>query len=181
MRALVAIGLVVATGSAYADRETGVMLGGLLDVRNTQDAGPPAMPIVMGGARLTLSWDDPFVARPRELGRNAASARLVPELFAGLMTNDVHAVGELGAGLRGEVQVSTNQALRIRVGFYAFARGLVFGEHRDPAGEFGIGEYFPIGDRLRFGFDGGVAVRHDSMATSNLIEVVAHCYIGWVL
>ncbi len=181
MRALVVAILVVATGSARADRTTIVTVGGLLDVREQPGDGPPKPSILTGGARLTLAWDRPFVAMPTAPDAHAISARLVPELFVGFLTDDTRAVADLGAGLRGELQVATSEGPRLRVGFYAFARGLVYGEHRDPAGEFGIGEYFPVGRGMRFGFDGGLVVRHDSTAMGNPPEALVHCYIGWVL
>jgi hypothetical protein len=173
MRALVVVALL--GGSASADRETIVTLGGALDVREQLGDGPPRPSIVTGGARLMLSWDRPFVAQPK-----AVSARLVPELFVSFLTDETHAVGDLGAGLRGELQVTTEEPEYWRVAFYAFARGFVFGKARDPAGEFGIGDYILVGHHgMRFGFDGGMVVRHDS--SGNPPEVLVHCYVGWVL
>jgi hypothetical protein len=179
MRTLVLAVIVVATGAARADRATSVSVGGLMNFRdNAPEGSTVAEPEVSGGARVTLWWDDPFVAPAQG---NAVSARLVPELLIGFLSTDHYAEGELGAGLRGELQLATRAPLRLRVGFYGAIRGEVIGKDRDPAGELVVGEYFPIGARLRIGFDGGVAVRHDSVAMRNQLEAIVHCYVGWML
>lgn len=180
MRAL-AIAVLVVPGVAMADRETYVAIGGLIGARDVSTDAQMAPPELVGGGRVTLSFDRPFVAWP-ERGATNVSGRLVPELFAGFEAGDIRGEALLGAGLRGEVQAATDNGLHVRVSWYAALRAEVIGDHRDPAGEFVIGEYFPIGSgRVRFGFDGGPGLRHDSATTRNQLAATAHCYVSWRL
>ena len=177
MRAL-AIAVLLVPAVASADRDTYLAIGGMFGAR---DAGANA-PEAVGGANLTLSFDRPFVAWPEHGAATNISPRLVPELFAGFEAGDLRGEALLGAGLRGELQVANDNGLHVRVGFYVAARLDVIGDSRDPAGEFVLGEYFPIGSgRVRFGFDGGPSLRHDSASARNQLGATVHCYVSWRL
>lgn len=136
----------------------------------------------LAGARLTLTFEDAPLAIPPP-GGLATDTRLVPELFAGFLADDVHAEGFVGAGLRAEAQLASHRHARaMRTGIYLAGRGLVIGEHRDAAAEFVLGEYLDLARGRRFGWEGGAMMRprgDESTNRSHELDAVVTIYYGW--
>ena len=183
-----AILVLLAASPATADR-TMVTLGGTFGVRDTTaNAEMVPVPEPLGGGRLTLSFGDYPAAFPVERDVTNYEGRLVPELRVGFLANDVKAEGELGAGLRGELQLSTLGRkpfwIKIRVGLYAAARAEVIGANRDPAAEFALGDYVWFANgRGRVGIEGGMMLRRqmfDGMLATKASPVWT-IYLGWAL
>jgi hypothetical protein len=109
--------------------------------------------------------------------------RLVPELVAGVYSDDTRAEGFIGSGLRGEIQIASHLRAPLRTGIYASARALVIGKHQDVAAELAIGEYLSFGrGTKRFGWEGGAIVRprpYASTEQSHELDAVATVYFGW--
>lgn len=184
---LVVAGLVAIATPALADRSTIATIGVTGDAR----ASGPSYSVAAAdntkalvGARVALAWEDaPLPIPPPTLF--ASDVRLVPELLAGFVADDVHAEGMLGAGLRGEVQLASNRhGVAMRTGLYTAGRAMIIGRHRDAAGEFVIGEYLMFGARTRFGWEGGAMVRPKPWAKperAHEVDAVLTVYVGWPL
>jgi hypothetical protein len=183
-------GLVVlslaAASPARADRSTVWSLGATLDERalgtSFSDAGTePAR--ALGGARLTLAFEDAPLAMPPP-GLYEAGVRFVPELLAGFLADDTRAEGYVGAGLRAEIDLASNRHLaNMHTGIYLAARGIAIGKQQDGAAEFAMGEYLSHGpDLRRFGWEGSVLVRpHPSGQADGTRELDAlmSLYVSW--
>lgn len=182
MRAAPFAVLLLATGTARAERVPIITLGGTLDMRfaapTWQVAETKQTPDVFGGMQVTLAFEDkPLPLTPR--GKVAGEGRLVPELIAGFVSSDRYAEGYVGAGVRAEVHVA---GPKVNAGFYIAGRGLVIGAHHDAAGEFVIGDYImlPHMTRMtRFGVEGGAVVRPEDRDADHELGVVARLYVGW--
>ncbi len=178
--------LLVLVGVAHADRLTVVTVGGSFaaEAQDPPDDGKQLKEF--GGARLTLSWEDPTIAFPPTPLITESSLRLVPELFAGFLGNDVKGEGLLGAGLRAEVQLATLGRppfnIPLRAAFYLAARGEVIGAKQDAAGELVFGEAFPFrAGKMKIGFEGGVMMRRntDPVWTDRPIGVMT-MFMSWM-
>lgn len=159
--------LLVLAGTAHADRLTVVTVGGSFAAEAQDQPDDAKQPKEFGGARLTLSWEDRTIDFPPSRGVTEASLRLVPELFAGFLGNDVTGQGLLGAGLRAEVQLATLGRppfnIKLRAAFYLAARGEVIGAKQDAAGELMFGEAFPFhAGKMKVGFEGGIMMRRNT-------------------
>jgi hypothetical protein len=169
------------TSRARADRVTYLTLGVTGDGRATgatfSDAGQADVRW-LGGSRLTLGFEDRALPIPAD-DAIVKDVRLVPELLAGFLSDDHHAEGYLGAGLRGEAHLASR---KLRTAIYAAARGLVIGGHHDDAVELVLGEYILLGHTAaRFGWEGGAIVRTapDAPASSSHeLDAVMTIYVG---
>jgi hypothetical protein len=181
----VAFALVALTAAtAHADRSTAIWVGGTFDATSKSNETQND-PHINGGARITLSFEDTPIAYP-EPGTFDTDTRLVPELFAGFISNDVRAQGYLGAGLRGELQLARNNAIarpfHMRLAMYLAARAKIIGKHQDAGGEFMLGEYIFSQGNLRVGWEGGLGVikRPEWNAQeSPELEALLNVYVGW--
>lgn len=179
VRTLPAAGLVLAIGTAHADRFPVLTLGTTMDMRfaaRTWDvAERKQTPDPYFGMQATLSFEDaPLPLTP--MGHVAAEGRLVPELIAGELDNDKLAEGYVGAGLRAEIHMAGPKA---RAGFYVAGRGYVIGAHRDSAAEFVIGDYLMIRGMTRIGVEGGAMVRPQDRDGNHDLDVTMRLYVGW--
>ncbi|HEY1554110.1 MAG TPA: hypothetical protein VGF94_04710 [Kofleriaceae bacterium] len=179
MRLVLAVLLVSAT--AHADRSTVMALGVTGDARATgatySAAGDSNDLAKLGGARLTLTFEEPALPIP-EPGAVATDGRLVPELVAGFLADDVHAEGFVGAGLRAEFDMASHRrAWPMLTGVYVAGRGLVIGAHQDPGAEFVLGEYLALAHGRRFGWEGGAIMR--PRGDSRELDAVVTLYYGW--
>ncbi len=182
MRLVLALGLVVlAVAPARADRIPFVTLGGTLDFRFSGHTWNAANdnndPDVLGGGRLTLSFEDrPLPLQPRGVVRG--ELRLVPELMAGAFAGSQLGEAYAGAGLRGEVALSCQ---RIRASLYLAGRGLVMGEHRDGVGEAAWGMSLTLRSGTRIGIEEAVDVRPRDHVGNRELDVGATLFVGWAL
>jgi hypothetical protein len=187
MRTLVIAGLATSLTAvaltASADPSTVISIGATIDGRGTGAtydlaARTPARPLA--GARLTLSFDDALLPVPPP-GLIDHDFRLVPELFAGFLADEHRAEGMIGAGLRGELALASHRhGFAIRTAIYTAARGVVIGEHQDPAAELVLGEYVTIGHTTaRVGWEGGAMIRPRDRAGDRELDAVLTCYVGW--
>jgi hypothetical protein len=183
---LVIATLCVAAAPALADRSSVMQVGLTFDGRargaTWSDAGKKDVSPV-GGARVSLSFEDAPVPIP-EPGFFSTDTRLVPELFAGFLSDDERAEGYIGAGLRGEVQLASNmRSVNMRTGIYVAARGMIIGKHQDPGAEFVIGEYLERGaGHCRFGWEGGALMRPRPDAAPDKqreLGALISIYVGW--
>ncbi len=178
--------LLLAAIPALADRSSVVSLGLYGDARATgatySDAGNSTGSNFLGGARLTLGFEDAPLAIPPP-GFYTHELRLVPELFTGFLMDDSHAEGYLGAGARIEGQIASNMRMvNMRTGIYVAGRGLVIGGHQDAAAELALGEWLERGgQRGRFGWEGAVMMRPRMWDTGQTHELDAlfSLYVGW--
>lgn len=185
-RAVVAVAGVVALGApARADRETVTTVSVIVDEtaqgRSFSDAGDHD-PDWRGGARLMLTFEDASLPIPAP-GDIASDLRLVPELHAGFLADRVHAEGEIGAGLRGELHLASNRrAGPMRTVLYAAARADVIGKHQDGAPELAIGTYLLGWHHRRFGWELAVMFRptpSDGAARRDQLDALLSFYVGW--
>ena len=179
--------ILVVSAPAFADTTT-ISLGGSFGVRETPKSDFGHMEQPLGGGMLTMSFSDAPAAFPLERNTTNYVFRLVPELRLGFLANDIKAEGELGAGLRGELAMSTLGRwpfwLKFRSSAYLAVRGEVIGEAREPAADLAVGEYIYIGRGSgRFGFEGSVMFRRstvDGTMHSRPIPMWT-AYVGWSL
>ncbi len=135
----------------------------------------------LGGAQLVLGFEHAPLAIPAP-GELATDLRLVPELLAGFLADDVHAEGMVGGGLRGELQLASNRRTQMSVALYLAARAVVIGAHQDGAGQFLIGEYLSLPRGRRFGWEGGVMIRPRGdvpVDRSRELDTLLTIYFGW--
>jgi len=172
--------VLLATGTANADRMPVLSLGGAVDMRfhgQTWDhaANKDEDPSVFGDTRLTLAFEDrPMPMLPR--GVVAAQGRLVPELFVGAALGERLGEAYAGAGVRGELALAS---WKMRTSMYVAARGLVIGSPRDAAGEFALGQYILLRGATRFGWEGGAVVRPRDRQGGHGLDAIARLYVGW--
>lgn len=178
-------GLLLAASPVLAGRSAVTTIGLTGDMRalgKTYDSTVNAEAKPLAGLRLTLGFeedplaipDDPFVAK---------DFRVVPELLAGFLSDDVRAEGYVGAGVRAEVQIA-NGHRRDRMAIYTAARGIVIGKDRDGATELVLGGYVFLPGGERFGWEGGAMARpRPNAAPSEARELDAELtfYVGWRL
>jgi hypothetical protein len=178
MRAI-AVLVVLASGSAWADRAPVWTIGGVIDLRfvgHTWDsANKQDTPTVAAGPRVMLTFEDPLLPKPPK-GKVSADARLVPELFAGANFDATVGEGYAGAGVRGEIDIAS---WRARLAMYMSARGFVIGLHRDGAGEFAVGEYIHLADHFRFGWEAAAVVRPQDREGDRELDCDVTMYVGW--
>src|SRR5260221_913605 len=178
----VAFALLALTATAHADRSTVMSIGGTFDgmskANETQND-----PKINGGARVSLSFEDATLAYP-EPGTYDTDTRLVPELFAGFVSNDVRALGYVGAGLRAELQFARNYAVsqppHMRMVLYLAARAKIIGKHQDAGGELMFGAYVFGRGTMRVGWEGGLGViKHPewNAQESPELEVLLNVYV----
>jgi len=176
-----AVVIVLASGTAWADRTPVIAVGGTMDIRflghDWDQANQQQTPLIAAGPRLTLTFEDPLPPKTPK-GTARAEGRLVPELFAGAYLGGQLGEGYAGAGLRGELMLAAPKA---RLGMYIAARALAIGLHRDGAGEFGVGEYIQITDKFRFGWEGAAVVRPQDRNGDRELDCVVNFYAGWRL
>jgi hypothetical protein len=176
-----ALVIVLASGTAWADRTPVVAIGGVMDLRflghDWDQANKQQQPDISAGPRVTLTFEDPLPPKPPK-GTANAEGRLVPELFAGAFFGANIGEGYAGAGLRGELMLAAPKA---RLGMYIAARGFAIGLHRDGAGEFAVGEYIQITDKLRFGWEGAAVVRPQDRNGDRELDCLVNAYVGWRL
>lgn len=180
-----AIVIVALTASAHAERAPVITVGATMAVTSSAHSTRDDSELVYG-ARLTLAFEDAPIAVPPPTMWDS-SARLVPELIAGFLSNDVRAEGFAGAGVRAEIQLARNAVqpwrYQRRIALYAAARAKIVGKHQDPGAEFVIGEYILLGHHAtRFGWEGGLGVverpeRAPDRATQ--LEGLLTIYLGW--
>jgi len=182
--ALAAVVIAAAAAPAHADRSTHVLVGITGTARGTGasfDEAAHAEARFLGGARLTLSFDDaPLVAPPP--GHLRFDTRLAPELLAGFLTDDQRADGFVGAGLRAELwMASASHRFRMRTAAYAAARAIAIGDHHDGAAELVIGEYLIFAGGSRFGWEGGAVIRRRNEVAAGEareLDALVTIYIG---
>src|SRR5262249_51169097 len=138
MRTILVVALL--SGSAYADSTvTSISLMGAGTSHGADySAASNEEAKWRGGARMTLTFESSPLPIP-EPGFYDHDLRIVPELFAGFLANHVKAEGMLGAGLRGELHISSfRHAYPMRTVLYTAARLEVIGGHQDGAAEFAV-------------------------------------------
>jgi hypothetical protein len=182
---LASLGALASTASA--DRSTVMSVGLTGDARangaSYSDAGGSPVSGLLAGARLSLTFEDAPVAIPPP-GLIDHDARIVPELFAGFLANDVHAEGYVGAGARLEAQLASNmRRANLRTGIYVAGRGVIIGKHQDGALELALGEYLEHGaGRTRFGWEAAVMMRPRNDAAADRdheLDALVSIYLGW--
>lgn len=182
MRSLPILVVLALATPALADRTTSITVGATLDARGTGSTFDTAgtVPVKMfGGARITLGFEDAPVPIPAP-GGVAAGWRLVPELVAGFLGNDVLAEGFVGGGLRGELQLASHRrGVQMRTAIYTAARAEVIGKHQDGAAELVLGEYLWLPHGARFGWEGGALVRPHDREGQRELDAVITVYVGW--
>jgi hypothetical protein len=180
-------GCVLAMSSvAHADRAVVDTISVTTDIRahghTFSEANDSKDVSVLGGARLTLTFEQPAIAPRATRGANF-DFRLVPELFTGALADAKHAEGYLGAGVRGELHVASRRdATAARVVSYVPVRAILIGGHQDPAVEFGIGQYFPLRDHRRVGYEctGMLRKRPDGApAEARELDMLLSVFVGW--
>jgi hypothetical protein len=185
MRALViAAVVVIAAIAAPARADTVVTVGATFDARAvapTYSAAGNADASFLGGARLTFGFESPAIAMP-PLEGVAYRLGLVPELFAGFLSDSTHAEGYVGAGVRAELAFASNRrAVNLRVAFYTAARAIVISDDHDPAVELVVGEWLSRGpDRYRFGWEAGAMIRPRAEAAPDdrELDAVVSLYVS---
>lgn len=185
MRLVPAAAVLLAAAPALADRGAVLVLGITGDARATGasfTAAGVAETKFLAGGRLTLSFDNP---PPPILGPGtiAADVRLAPELLAGFVSDDTHAEGYLGAGLRGELWLTTaRRGFHMRTAMYTAGRAIVIGGRQDGAVELVLGEYLLFARGVRFGWEGGAQIRRRNdidARESRELDALASIYVGW--
>ena len=132
---------------------------------------------MLAGGRLTLSFEDaPMPLTPRGVVRG--ELRLVPELLTGVFAGNQVGEAYAGAGLRGEVAISSPKA---RMSLYLAARGLVIGEHRDGVIEPAWGFSVTLRGGTRIGLEEAVDVRSRDHVGDRELDVGATLFVGWSL
>ena len=184
MKALaLALALAAVSPAAFADRGLVTTLGLTGDMRahgRTYDSTANASARPLGGLRLTLGLEPDALPVPPG-PYITKDARLVPELLAGFLADDVHAEGYVGAGLRAEVQIA-NGARDDRMALYTALRGIVIGGDRDGATEAVLGGYVLFPGNTRFGWEGGAMARprpHRPASEFRELDAELTFYVGW--
>gem|GEM_PF-2991046 len=186
--ALIAVAVLASLGSgplAYAERSTVMWFGGTFAATSfaNETANDPS---INGGARFALTFEDAPLTTP---GTNLFDfdTRLVPELFAGFYTNDTRIRGQLGAGLRAEIQLARGRSgdgfmkSPMRLAMYLAVRAKLSGPESKPGGEFMVGEYVIAKSGTRFGYEGGLGVvKRDDLdpARSPELEAIATVFVA---
>ncbi len=179
MRAAVATVILLAAGTASADRIPVLSVGGAMDLHfhgTTWDyaANKDENPTAFVDTRLTLAFEDPIPTLPR--GAIGAQARLVPELLLGAELGSDRGEAYVGAGVRGEIALIS---WKMRTSMYAAARGFVIGSPRDAASEFALGQYIMLRGATRFGWEGAAVIRPNDRDGTHELDAVARLYVGW--
>jgi hypothetical protein len=177
MRLAVCLLLATSSATAHADRNAVWSTGATFDYRAIAPsfaAAGTADGCALFGGRVAVGFEDDPVPMP-PLEGVVIAPHLVPELLVGFVSDQRHAEGYAGAGLRGEIDFASNRhAVNLRTGIYAAARAIVIGPTQDPAAEFVIGEWLSRGaDRRRFGWEGGAMVRPRADGAPNERELDA--------
>jgi hypothetical protein len=182
MRLALAIVVLLVPGLAHADRTTIVNIGAGIGVLGDVDATAPG---VMFAPRATLAWEDALLPIPAEPGTHDIGGALVPEIVVGSLFEEDRAEGFVGVGIRAELKMSQNAMGLLkwttRGAGYLSARGLVVGETRDVAYEFGVGQYFAKRTNFtRFGYEIQVMHRpHWQQTDSQYLGFLFSLYVGW--
>jgi hypothetical protein len=184
---------------AFADRsavpEIGIMLWGRSSAATFSEAGNKSGVQPMPGLSLVVGYEDAPMAVPAP-GEIGTDLRLVPELVAGVVADDRHGEGYVGAGLRGELHLaSARRGFEMRTSIYTAVRAIVIGENRDGAAELLIGEYLLRRSGVRFGWEGGALIRpradrsgQEPGAIGSMtrgrsddreLDAIAAIYVGW--
>ena len=145
----------------------------------TFDATSNARAKPLLGGRLTLAFEHAPLALPPDPLVDK-EPRLVPEVFAGFLSNDERAEGYAGAGLRGEVQIA-NGHRGDRMALYVATRAMIIGKHQDGAMEFVVGGYILGAGTSRFGWEGGAIARphaSDNPEHSHELDAMFTLYVG---
>ncbi len=184
MRAILVIGLLAAPAShAFGDSTVtavslmgaGTSHGSDYSVASNEEAS------WRGGARLTLTFESAPLPIP-EPGFYDHDLRIVPELFAGFLADHIKAEGMVGAGLRGELHISSfRHDCPIRTVLYTAARLEVIGGHQDGAAEFAVGSYLLGRDLRRFGWEIGTMLRPTAYLgpdRANELDVLFSMYVA---
>jgi hypothetical protein len=183
---LVLATLALAAGPARADRSTVMTLGATLDGRargpTYGDAGSQDVHW-LGGVQFALGFEEQPLAIPPS-GYFVHDTRLVPELLAGFLADDIHAEGYIGGGLRGELVLASNKRdANMRTAMYLALRGIVIGSHQDPGAQLLVGTYLERGGRsTRFGWEGGIMMRprpYDTPEHQRELDALISFYYGW--
>jgi hypothetical protein len=181
-RALVAITLVAiaSPAAARAERTSVITLGITGDGRAR---GATAEIHWLGGARASLAFEDAPLEIP-PAGLIDHDFRLTPELLAGFLSDDRHAEGYVGAGLRGELHLASHRnGMMMRTAMYVAARAIAIGKHQDGATELVVGEYLSRGaGKTRFGWEGGAMLRPRSHAQPDRareLGAIMSIYVAW--
>src|SRR5262249_50978841 len=134
----------------------------------------------MPGVSIVVGYENAPIAIPGP-GEIATDLRLVPELVGGVVADDRHAEGYVGAGLRGELHLaSARRGFEMRTAIYAAGRAIVVGENRDGATEIVIGEYLIRRSGVRFGWEGGALIRpRAERSTDRELDAIMTIYVGW--
>ena len=175
--------LALSASPAFADRGLVTALGVTGDMRafgRTYSSTANADAHPLAGLRLTFGLEPDALPVPPS-AYITKDARLVPELLAGFLMDDVHAEGYVGAGLRAEVQIANGER-DDRMALYTALRGIVIGGDHDGATEAVIGGYVLFPGNTRFGWEGGAMARprpHRSAAEFRELDAELTFYIGW--
>jgi hypothetical protein len=186
MRGAVVAAVLLASAPAHADRTMSGWVGVTLDERSTggslSAASSSSDLSTNGGARLTLSFDErpPPVPSPDAV---AFAGRVVPELLAGFIADDVRAEGYVGAGVRLEGWMASHRrGCAMRTAVYLAARAVAIGQHQDGAGEVAFGEYLLTSRNGVFGWEGAAMMRarKDVAADeSRELDALLTIFVGW--
>jgi len=169
---------------AFADRsatpEIGIALWGRSTASTFSEAGNKSGVQPMPGLVVVVGYEDSPMAVPAP-GEIATDLRLVPELVGGVVADDRHAEGYVGAGLRGELHLaSARRGFEMRTAIYSAVRGIAIGENRDGAAEIVIGEYLIRRSGVRFGWEGGALIRPRAERSSDReLDAIMAIYVGW--
>ena len=175
----------LAATSAHADRAAVLTLGASMDATANADNANGAAHM-NGGLRATLAFEEPAIGLP-PAGLLETNTRLVPELIAGFVSDDVRAEGFIGAGLRAELQLARHgtDGFHMRSGFYLAGRGKLIGKHQAGGAEFVLGEYILLGSgATRVGWEGGLGlVKRPELTAeqSPQLEGLVTVFVGWQL
>lgn len=186
MRAGLVLGTIaLLVGVADAEpRATSVQVGGfgLFELGDDPGEFEPDFESA-GGVRMTLSWERPPPAYPDRRGY-AYGGALVPELIAGALMLEDHADGMLGAGLRGELQITQREGGLLRINaqsaIYLAGRGMVVGKDRDVLLEGVFGDHLSFNKSpLRLGFEVGFTRRVSDVMDHDRVGFMTQFYLGW--
>jgi hypothetical protein len=186
----IGIAMVAGFGTAWADdRATGVAAGRATSITvgglGMMQEGPDEVEHIVdtaSGMRVTLAWENAPLPYPDRRGYNVGVA-LVPELIAGALFHEDRGEALIGAGLRGEFQISQREGGLLRINaksaLYIAARGMVVGEKRDVITEAVFGDYIYLGSPLRLGFEVGVTKRHSDAMELDPVGLMIGFFLGW--
>jgi hypothetical protein len=178
------VALSIVAAPAFAERsatpEIGISLWGRSTASTFSDAGNKSGEQPMPGLSLVVGYEDAPMAIPAP-GEIATDLRLVPELVGGIVVDDRHGEGYVGAGLRGELHLaSARRGFEMRTAIYVAARAIAIGENRDGAAEIIIGEYLIRRSGVRFGWEGGALIRPRAERSNDReLDAIIAIYVGW--